>query len=79
MNLYFEITKSEKNLSLYADRWSFARYLAKDSPKLKYIAKLIGEVCLSEVDSRRVFCFTDRLMNSWNLEGYLLVRTEAVV
>jgi hypothetical protein len=42
------MTKPEKNLPLYADRWSFTRYLAKDSPKLKYIAKLMGEICLNE-------------------------------
>jgi hypothetical protein len=79
MSLYFEMTKPEKNLPIYADRWSFARYLAKDFPKLNSTAKLMGEICLSEVDPRRVLCFTDWPMNQWNLEGYLLVRTEAVV
>jgi len=76
MSLYFEMTKPEANLPLYADRWSFARYLAKDSPKLKYIAKLMGEICLSEVDPRRVLCFTDWPMNQWDLEGFLSVRAE---
>lgn len=71
MSLYFEMTKPEENLPLYADRWTFARYLAKDSPKLKYVAKLMGEICLNEADPRRVLIFTDWLMNQWNLEGFL--------
>jgi SNF2-related domain len=79
MSLYFEMTKPEKNLPLYADRWSFARYLAKDSPKLKYIAKLMGEICLNEADPRRVLCFTDWPMNQWDLEGFLSVRMETAV
>ena len=71
MSLYFEMTKPEPNLPLYADRWTFARYLAKDSPKLKYVAKLMGEICLDKSDPRRVLVFTDWPINLWNLEGFL--------
>jgi len=73
------MTKPEENLPLYANRWTFARYLAKDSPKLKYVAKPMGDICLNEADPRRVLIFTDWLMNQWNLEGFLGVSVQATV
>lgn len=79
MSFYFDLTKAERNLPLYADRFSMARYLAKDSPKLLYLAKLMGEICLDEKDPRRTIIFSDWPMAVWNIEGFLTVRTQTAV
>lgn len=68
---YFDLTRPEKDLPLYVDHFSFAKYMCKEFPKLKYVAKLMGEICLNDTDPRRVMIFTDWPMNQWNLEGIL--------
>jgi hypothetical protein len=79
MSFYFDLTKAERDLPLYIDRYSMSLYLAKDSPKLMYLAKLMGEICLDEVDPRRALIFTDGPMTLWNTEGFLTVGVETIV
>lgn len=79
MSHYFDLTRPERDLPLYADRFTFAMYLCKESPKLKYLAKLMGEICLHETDPRRALIFTDGPMTLWNVEGFLLVRAQTIV
>jgi len=56
-----------------------ALYLCKDSPKLKYLAKLMGEICLDEKNARRAIIFSDGPMPLWNIEGFLSVRAQTIV
>jgi len=79
MSYYFDLTKPERNLPLYADRFSMAKYLAKDSPKLLYLAKLMGEICLDTTDPKRTIIFADWPMVVWNIEGFLTVRLQTIV
>lgn len=74
MSHYFDLTKPERDLPLYADRYTFAVYLSKESPKLRYLAKLMGEICLSPIQPRRALIFADGPMTLWNIEGFLAVR-----
>jgi hypothetical protein len=74
MSHYFDLTKPERDLPLYADRFTFAVYLSKESPKLRYLAKLMGEICLNPVQPRRALIFADGPMTLWNIEGFLTVR-----
>lgn len=43
-------------------------YIYSESPKLKYLAKLMGEICLDAENPRRVLIFTDGPMTLWNVE-----------
>ena len=79
MSLYFEFTKPAANLPIYADRASFLEYLCKDSPKLQYLVKLCGEICLDVQDPRRVLIFTDWPINQWMISGVLKVSTQTKV
>jgi hypothetical protein len=73
------LTKPERDLPLYADRYTFAVYLSKESPKLCYLAKLMGEICLNLVQPRRALIFADGPMTLWNIEGFLTVRASTIV
>ena len=79
MSLYFHLTKPDRNLPMYADRTSFAQYIAKDSPKLQYLAKLMNDICLAETDPGRALIFTDWPVNQWNCQGFLAVRLQTFV
>lgn len=79
MSYYFDLTKPDRTLPLYADRFSMALYLCKDSPKLKYLAKLMGEICLDEKNPRRTIIFSDGPMALWNIEGFLSVCAQTIV
>ena len=68
MSFYFDLTKAERNLPLYADRFSMAKYLAKNSPKLLYLAKLMGEICLDQKDPKKTIIFADWPMVVWNID-----------
>jgi SNF2-related domain len=72
MTLYFRATRPLRNLPPYPDRFSFGLYLAKDSPKLMYMAGLVGKVCLGD-QGRRVLIYGDFPTAGWNIEGFLKV------
>jgi hypothetical protein len=72
MTLYFRAIRPLRNLPLYSDRFSFRLYLAKDSPKLMYIAGLVGKVCLGN-QGRRVLIYGDFLTAEWNIKDFLKV------
>ena len=63
MTYYFNKTKPDRFLPLYADRFSFAAYLAKNSSKLKYLVKFMGEIALSEERCRHVLIFVEGPMS----------------
>jgi SNF2-related domain/Helicase conserved C-terminal domain len=73
MSYYFRATRPDRDLPYYADRYSLAMYLAKDSPKLAYLAGLVGKICLGD-NPRRVLIYADYPMTHWNIEGFLKVR-----
>lgn len=73
MGLYFRATRPAPNLPCYPDRFSFGMYLAKDSPKLQYLAGLLGKICLGD-EPRRVLIYGDYPMSHWNIEGFVKVR-----
>jgi hypothetical protein len=73
MSYYFRATRPERDLPYYPDRYSLALYLAKDSPKLGYLAGLVGKICLGD-QPRRVLIYGDYPMTHWNMEGFLKVR-----
>lgn len=79
MSYYFDMTKPEANLPLYADRWNMSTYVGKDSPKLLWTAKMAGEICLHETDPRRLLIFCDWPINQWLVVGYLKVRRQTLV
>jgi hypothetical protein len=62
MSYYFNLTKAKRDLPLYVNRYMFAVYLSKESPKLRYLAKLIGEIYLNLIKARRAFIFANRFM-----------------
>lgn len=72
MSMYFDATKPERNLPPYTDRFAFGMYLAKDSPKLLYLGRLIGEICLGQ-EPRRVMIYADWPISQWMVEGMLKV------
>ena len=72
MSLYYRATRPVRNLPPYPDRFSFGLYLAKDSPKIQYVAGLVGKICRGE-DPQRVLIYVDFPMPLWNIEGVLKV------
>jgi SNF2-related domain len=72
MSLYFRATRPVPNTPSYPDRFSFGMYLAKDSPKLQYMAGLVGKICRGD-DPERVLIYGDYPMPHWNIEGFLKV------
>lgn len=77
MSWYYNKIKPEYNSPLYADRLSFVRFLTKDSPKLQYLVKLMGEIVYpTDVcpNPGRALIYTDWPVNSFLIEGVLHVR-----
>lgn len=76
LSYYFQLTRPARDLPPYVDRYSFATYLCRESPKLMYLAFLLGKMCLD--DKERVLVYVDYPVCQWFLIGFLRVRPSRI-